>query len=126
MFESLENLQDEVQEALERIEDLKEEVNNYLSAVQEVDDQFERNFIEKYDKDVPSLDNFPYGEERVRVEESLGELQKAGGFLNSVEETIQKSRGFLNSVEGVIKNVRDTIDGLKPVPEQNYGDTGLR
>ena len=115
-----EQVGEKVHELIERAEELVGEVENYLSVANRIDDEK----IARVDHSL-SLDDLPYGEERVRLEgapETLKDVLYALERINVASVPVGKLDEILSEAEQSIDDVKSTIDDCTPLPSTDIDD----
>ncbi|KIF49802.1 hypothetical protein M445_02910 [Vibrio owensii 47666-1] len=96
-----------IEELIEQAENLKENAEPTIDYARNLNDQV----VNRYDHYVP-LDNQPYGEELVRTDGIIDEIDSAIAALEHVreEEDLTKAIEVVKNIEDVINEHQDTFE----------------
>lgn len=105
MSDLMNQVQDEVQELIEKAEDIADEVEEYLDVATAIDDNKKASDPRNY---VP-LDDLPYGEERCRLDRAPEGMRSLAEELRALDV----ERMPLGELDKTLEEAREAIDGVK-------------
>ncbi len=107
--------QEEIDEALERAETIKEQAEEYIGVAGRINNETEMRLQEKRDANYIPLDDIPYGEEVLRVESELTNVDAAISTLEKLSNGEIPADEIAEAFHEAIVDLENAEDTLEDV-----------